>query len=230
MMRKDKVGQPRPAKKSTIPGPWPLTPGPLFLALLLCFGLTGQQQQPEAPQPLPTPSVKFQTSSNLVNETVSVLDKSGKPIEGLTAEDFVITEDGVPQTIRYCEFQKIEDVEPQLSRRPSPETAAASAAAARPKVEPVTKNQIASEPPGDIRYRDRRLLALYFDMSAMPPQDQYRAQAAALKYVEKQMQPADLIAVMAFSDTMKVLQDFTDDRDEIMKAINKLFIGERPRV
>ena len=197
--------------------------GRAALVFAVCFALLAQQPQtPPAQSPqLPTPSVSFQTSSNLVVETVSVLDKSGNPVEGLTAKDFALTEDGVPQTIKFCEFQKIDEIE-----RAQPVAAPATPAAPRPKVEPVTKTQIAPEPPGDIRYRDRRLITLYFDMSAMPPQDQYRAQAAAVKFVEKQMKPADLIAVMAFSDTMKVLQDFTDDRDEILKVITRLFIGE----
>jgi len=203
--------------------------GRAALILSLCFMLVAQQapQPPSQPQQTPPAQpaapVKFQANSNLVVEAVSVLDKSGNPVEGLTAKDFAITEDGAPQTISFCEFQKIDAVEPQLSRRPEQ---AAAPAAQHPTVEPVTKTQIAPEPPGDIRYRNRRLLALYFDMSAMPPQDQYRAQAAALKFIDKQMQPADLVAVFAFSDTMKVLQDFTDDRIEIVKAINKLFIGE----
>jgi VWFA-related protein len=195
--------------------------GRAALIMPVCCALLAQQPQTQpnqAPLPLPTPSVSFQTSSNLVVETVTVLDKSGNPVEGLTAKDFALTEDGVPQTIKFCEYQKIDEIE-----RAQP---AAAPASPRPKVEPVTKTQIAPEPPGDIRYRDRRLITLYFDMSAMPAQDQYRAQAAAVKFVEKQMKPADLIAVMAFSDTMKVLQDFTDDRDEILKVITKLFIGE----
>ena len=46
-----------------------------------------------------TAYAQFTSSTQLVVETVSVKDKSGKPVEGLTAKDFVLTEDGVAQTI-----------------------------------------------------------------------------------------------------------------------------------
>jgi VWFA-related protein len=192
--------------------------GRALLIFALCCALLAQQPQPAQPQApnLPTPAVKFTTSSNLVVETVSVLDKSGKPIEGLTAKDFAVTEDGAAQTISFCEFQKIDDEAVPPPAAPAPQS----------NVAPVARTQITPETPGNIRYRNRRLITLYFDMSAMPPQDQYRAQAEALKFVANQMKPADLISVMAFSDTMKVLLDFTDNRDEIVKTIAKLFIGE----
>jgi hypothetical protein len=45
--------------------------------------------------------------SNLVVEAVEVKDKQGNFIHGLTAKDFVLTEDGAPQTIRYCEHQDL---------------------------------------------------------------------------------------------------------------------------
>ena len=51
-------------------------------------------------------------------ETVTVKDKSGKTVEGLTAKDFTVTEDGAPQTISFFEFQKL----PEVRRRPLPPT------------------------------------------------------------------------------------------------------------
>ena len=145
---------------------------------------------------------------------VGVKDKNGKVIEGLTAKDFTVTENGVPQTIQFCEFQKLQEV----SAGPTPQPA---------NVTPVTATQIAPESPGDIRYKNRRLLALYFDMTAMPVPDQLRALSAAQKFIRAQMAPPDLMAIMKFSSgSVQVLQDFTDDRDLLGAAIQKLIVGE----
>src|SRR5437764_8699577 len=70
--------------------------------LLVCIGLLWAQQ--------PNDPAIFKTTTQLVVETVSVKDKSGKPVEGLTAKDFTITEDGAPQTIRIFEYQKFAEV------------------------------------------------------------------------------------------------------------------------
>src|SRR5207244_543510 len=114
-------------------------------------------------------------------ETVTVKDKNGKPIEGLTAKDFTITEDGVQQTIAFCEYQKLDEEPAVATPVPAAPVTPAPAAATQPVVAAVTNHQITPERPGDIRYRDRRLMAMYFDMSAMPVPDQIRAETAALK-------------------------------------------------
>ncbi len=187
---------------------------PIVAVLLVAVlrGQVGQNKQPGAAD------ATFQTTTQLVVEAVTVKDKDGKPVTGLTAKDFVITEDGASQEIRFFEFQKLETA-PQSAPVPFTERVAAF-----PKL---TRTQIAPEAPGDVRYRDRRLLALYFDLTAMPVPDQIRAFNAAKTFVKTQMSAADLLAIMAFtSGSVQVLQDFTADRAQLLGVIETLIVGE----
>ena len=190
-------------------------------ATLLAGMLAASAQQTPPPAAAPQEIAKFSTNSQLVVEIVTVHDKNGKSIDGLTAQDFTVTENGVPQTIKFCEFQKLELAQDALpARLPVPKPAA-------PMAPSVTSNQIAGEAPGDIKYRDRRLMVMYFDMTAMPQPDQLRALAAAQKFLKTQIAPADLVAIMEYSaGAVKVLHDFTDDRDELLKQIDILVAGE----
>ena len=49
------------------------------------------------------------TTVQLVVVDVTVKDKSGNPIEGLTAKDFTLTEDGKAQDIKVFKFQRLEE-------------------------------------------------------------------------------------------------------------------------
>jgi VWFA-related protein len=153
---------------------------------------------------------------------VSVKDKDGRVIEGLTANDFVVTEDGEPQTVSFVEFQRLPD-RPAEARAASPaprEPAVVSAPSA-------TQGQIAIPPPGDARYRDRRLLVLYFDLTAMPPADQMRAYTAAQTFIDTQMQPSDLLAIMTFGGgAVRVKQDFTGDWGALREVMQTLIFGD----
>jgi VWFA-related protein len=198
------------------------------VSLALIFAMLAAAQQPVSNlQNAPANGiVKFQANTQLVIETVSVKDKSGKPVEGLTAKDFTVTEDGVAQTISFCEFQKLDEALPPDEPVPEPTVAPAAAPASPAIAVPgVTAHQIAPERPGDIRYRDRRLMAMYFDMSAMPVPDQVRAEAAAFKFIRTQMLPADLMAILSFDGaSVKVAHDFTDNKLDLETVINKLFV------
>ncbi len=170
-----------------------------------------------AQQPTEIPVFKSTTSLVIVN--VSVRDKSGKPIEGLKKSDFTLTEDGKAQEISVFEFQRLEEAQ-AAEPEPVPSVAAGSATPAR------KTTAIVPSKPGEIRYRDRRLMVLFFDFASMPPSDQIRSQEAADKFLRKQMTPSDLVAVMVFGNTLQVVQDFTGDRDLLGAAIKSLRIGE----
>ncbi|HLH41142.1 MAG TPA: VWA domain-containing protein [Bryobacteraceae bacterium] len=163
------------------------------------------------------PAATFQSSTQLVVETVVVKDKSGKPIEGLTQKDFSITEDGVPQTIRFFEYQKLPDAaapEPPYTTPVAPYKKYPSA-------------HISPEPPGSGKYSGKRLLAMFFDMTAMPVPDQLRAFAAAEKFIRTQMTAADMVAILMYQGgAVRVLEDFTGDRDRLMRTLETLIAGE----
>jgi VWFA-related protein len=170
----------------------------------------------------------FRTGAQLTVETVTVKDKAGRPIEGLAAKDFSITEDGVPQTISFVEFQRVHSAAepPPAPSRAAPVSAPAAPATVAPRA-PEAQYQISPSTPGDIRYRDRRLLILYFDLSAMPPSDLMRAYTAGQKFISTQMKAQDLVAIMTFQGgAVKVKHDFTGDRAQLQEVFDTLIYGD----
>src|ERR1039457_3523903 len=102
---------------------------------VICVMLAAAKQAAQSPQNAPaTGIVKFQANTQLVIETVSVKDKSGKPVEGLTTKAFTVTEDGGAQTISSCEFQNLDEALPRDNPAPDP-TVAPAAAPASPAIE-----------------------------------------------------------------------------------------------
>ncbi|MGA9982284.1 MAG: VWA domain-containing protein, partial [Acidobacteriaceae bacterium] len=191
---------------------------PLLTLLLVATVAAHAQQvgQNASPSAVPTISV----SSQLVIETVSVKDKNGNPITGLTAKDFALTENDVPQTIHFCEHQDLR-----------------AATAVTPATQPVagdlkvyyhlSSTQIAPEPPGSTLYKNRRLLALYFDMTALPPSDQVRALEAAQNFIRLQMQTDDRVAILRYAGGgVDVLQDFSADRTRLLSILQTMIVGE----
>jgi hypothetical protein len=87
--------------------------------------------------------------------------------------------------------------------------------------------QITPETPGSVKYKDKRLISMYFDLTAMPPGDKLRALQAAEKFIRTQMTSADLVALMRYGGaSVDVLQDFTADHDKLLSIIETLIVGE----
>jgi VWFA-related protein len=193
------------------------------MAVALSTTLRAQQIGGNAPAGQ-TPGYTLTVKSQLVIETVVVKDKKGGFVGGLTAKDFTVTEDGVEQKIRFCEHE-------QLPTSASPLPSMTSDEENITIYNRLTRTAIAPEGPaqadGQSKYQGRRLMALYFDMTAMGPEDQQRALFAAEKFVRTQMTAADLISVMRFAGgSVDVLQDFSADRNRLLSILQTMIVGE----
>jgi VWFA-related protein len=200
-----------------------------FVVGILVFGSAKSlRSQSQAPAQTPT----FRTTTRLIVQGVTVKDKNGQPVEGLTAKDFIVTEDGEPQDIAFVEFQRLRGAPGSAvvlapDARSAEGTTPPAAAPPATAVTPAVATQIAAPLDGRIKYQDRRLLVLYFDLSAMPPPDQIRAYTNALKFVQTQMSAADLVAIMAFENgAVRVKQDFTDNQPLLREVIDTLIYGD----
>jgi VWFA-related protein len=149
----------------------------------------------------------FKSATNLVVVNVMVRDKKGTIIEGLKPEQFTLLENGKPQTISVFEFQRL-----------------TSDKATAPAAQITAVAPVASA--GPLRYRDRRLLVLFFDFAGMPVPDQIRAQESAVKFINEQMTASDSIAIMSFASAVKLEQEFTDDKETLLSVIKKFRVGE----
>jgi len=183
------------------------------------------RQQPQQPT--------FRTTTRLIVTTVVVKNPDGKPIEGLAAKDFIVTEDNERQDIAFVEYQRLGDPAPlpplssvQVAEA-APATAARAAAAAASDLPSLVQAGITVPPSGDARFRNRRLIILFFDLSEPPGPNQERMFSGALTYLEQQMTPADLVAIMTYGGgAVRVKQDFTDDRTKLVGVIDVLANGE----
>jgi VWFA-related protein len=188
--------------------------------LLLFASMNGQQDDSVT---------TISTEVNLKIVNITVKDKSGKVIPNLKPSDFTVLEDGKPQEVKVFEFQKLDSDQP-LPSVPADKPMAAAPAAPVAAVAPAAPKPAAPKTPAPkpiIRFQDRRLVAMLFDFSTMATVEQARAQKSAIDFIEHQLKPADLVAIMtAGVGPLKLDQDFTDDRDRLEEVIKKFNIGE----
>lgn len=190
-----------------------------FFTLFMCLTMVFGQQTGTNTKPGDTPAT-FTATTNLVIEAVVVKDKSGKDVEGLTAKDFTVTEDGAPQEIKFFDYEKLPET---LNTTPLPPPDLKDVQL----MNKLPHTTITTETAGTLRYRNRRLMALYFDMTTMPPPDQMRALAAAEKFIRTQMQAADLMAILEYrSNGVEIHLDFTDDRAKLISTLETMIVGE----
>ncbi|HNV03666.1 MAG TPA: VWA domain-containing protein [Vicinamibacterales bacterium] len=201
------------------------------VAVLMLGALALPAGQAERPSAQRTPV--FRSGRDLVVVNVVVRDKSGAPVRGLTRDDFAVFEDNRPQTIESFDLEELDAVTGRLeiadsllaaAARPAPGAARAPAGEAAKAAE--VPAPLPSRPVADLR--DRRLMVLFFDLSAMEPDQLARAVQSGRDYVTARLSPADLIGVVTLGASLEVAQDFTSDRALLLAALDQISPVEGP--
>ncbi len=165
----------------------------------------------QAPAPArATASEPTQVSAILVD--VVVRDRQGKPVAGLTAEDFEITEDGVVQTLG--------SLTPVFKSAPEPagtaQRAAAEKAAPAPPAGPVAAATTAAEAAQEAP----EVIALVFDR--LTADGRALAHTASMKYLGAAKGASrHYMGVFAIDVTLTPLQPFTRDVALIRQAVDQ---------
>jgi VWFA-related protein len=178
-----------------------------FVSLLITFVLSipvaTQQPQPQKPG---TPETETEQDSvvrittNLV-QVDAVVTKDGKVVTNLTPNDFVITEDGRPQTITH--FSYVSNVRNEDSvAKSTPSTAILPAVIRRDEA--------------------RRTIAIVVDDLGISLESIRSVKEQLTKFIDEQVQPRDLVAIIRTGGEVGALQQFTSDKRLLHRAIDAL--------
>ena len=190
----------------------------LPLAILLITQLLGgglAQQPTPTPTPSPTNQERPQPpeaedvvriTTNLVQVDAVITDKNGKLVTDLKPEEVEIYENGREQKITNFSFNLSESTSTARDAKP---TAA-------------DKNAPAP-PPSRLRTEDiRRTIALVVDDLGLSFESTHYVRRALKKFVDEQMQPGDLVAIIRTAGGVGALQQFTTDKRQLYAAIDRV--------
>jgi len=160
--------------------------------------LTAQTPQTQAPQ--------FRSGVELVHLDVSVLDRDRRPFKGLTEKDFVILEDGRPQSV--AAFSAINLPDPVPPSTP-------------------WMRDVAPDVQRNTDIAERRLISIVMDDATIPFDLQMIKSAREIaRLVVERLGPNDLASVVFTRDNRNA-QEFTSDRARLLKAIDAFEYGGR---
>jgi VWFA-related protein len=178
------------------------------------------QNPPTRPQaaPAPQPEDVIRINVNLVQVDALVTDAQGKLVEDLKKEDFEIRQDGKPQTITNFSY---------IGTRPGQPAAPAPPPARGKK----PANNPSAPPPVPVRASQaRRTFALVVDDLALAAENVPAVRSALEKFVDVEMQPGDIAAVIRTGSGMGALEQFTTDKRVLHLAINRVHFNLMGRV
>ncbi len=179
------------------------------LRLVLLLGGLASLLSPPLPSQTTTQPAKpdanggrvFQANARIVILDVVVTGKGRHPLMGLHKQDFVLSEDGHPQTITYFEEH----------------TSTQSLPASQATLPDLPPNVFTNIP--RVNSSDA-VMVLVLDSLNTPLDDQRYVRAQMLKYLKK-LEPGRRVAIFILGTQLRLLQGFTDDPALLVAAINE---------
>ncbi len=170
--------------------------------------LPAQQPQTQPKQDNSAPEEVVRITTRLIQIDAVVVDKDGKQVTNLKPEDFRILEDGKEQAISNFSFITLQGETLKLIAKPTP--------SATKTIEPPL-------PPAHIKPEQvRRTIALIADDLGLSFENTVHTRQALTKFVDEQMQPGDLVAIIRSSAGNGTLQQFTSDKRLLRAAIDRI--------
>jgi len=155
---------------------------------------------------------------NLVQVDAVVTDSKGHPVADLKAEDFEVLQDGIAQKVTSLSYIS-EGVKTDVSK--------AAAASANSRKRPTD----APPPPFKMNSSQvKRVIALVVDDMGLSATSIAQVRAALKKFVDHDMQPGDLVAVVRTGGGIGALQQFTTDKRLLYASIDHLRFNFNGRV
>lgn len=178
-----------------------------LIAVAMLFSLLAPAHSQDQSAESSSSSFTLKVQSDLVLTNIVVRDrKTGEAVRGLTQKDFTVQENGKPQAIQSFDYESIDQATPYDEQTVSGRAG----------------QLLLGKPNGVVTgdaLRNHRLVILFFDLTSMQPEDLQRSVEAARNYVNKQMQPADLVAAVSLDSALSVDQDFTANKQLLLAAV-----------
>lgn len=175
-------------------------------ALLAALPLAFAQN---APQPA-RPSASIRVDVNLVQVDAVITDSKNRRVTNLQAADVELLQDGKPQTITNFSY-----ISTKLAGAP-----ARTAPAKPPKGEP--------PPPAPVLQPTEvgRTVALVVDDMGLAAENIPAVRGAIRNFLDQQMRPNDLVAIVRTGAGMGALQQFTTDKRLLYAALDRVKYGQ----
>ena len=191
----------------------------LLGVLLLSFASLGAEQAEQAgPAPQDTPV--FRTSAELATIDAVVVDADGQPVTNLTRDDFEVTVAGKRQPLEQAVYIRTQD---------QPRALAAARAAAHVSSGAASAAAAASSPASRILAANRtspdqvaRTIAIVVDDLGLSFRSMFDVRNAVHKYIDTQIEPGDLVAIIRTAGGIGALQQFTTDKRLLHFAADRL--------